>query len=80
MQFVSIKRLSRDTKVSLLQELGYDVDGEYIINQNGKRVKDKYTDLDVTLKDMAIFPGSTIIINDNPFSIASYFEEYGDAF
>jgi len=31
----------------------------------------------VTLENMAILPGSTVVMVDDPISIAAYFEEHG---
>jgi len=57
--------------------LGYDSDGKYVLKE-GQRVVDKYVDEKVTLDNMLVLPGSTVVITDNPLSIAAYFEEYGD--
>ena len=57
--------------------MGYDSDGKYVLKE-GQRVVDKYVDEKVTLDNMLVLPGSTVVITDNPLSIAAYFEEYGD--
>ena len=44
------------------------------------KIIDKYIEEPVRLDNMIIFPGSTIILDDNPLSIISYLEEYGDVF
>jgi len=46
--------------------------------KDGKRVLDKYTDEPIMLDRMIIVPGSVIILDNNPLSIALYFEEFGD--
>jgi hypothetical protein len=62
----------------LLKELGYDSDGQYVLSADKKRVIDKYVGVEVTLSKMLIFPGSTIILDDNPLSVAAYFDEYSN--
>jgi len=61
----------------LLRELGYNCDGEYVLDAEGKKVIDKYIEIPIKVDHMVIFPGSTIILDDNELSIASYMEEYG---
>jgi hypothetical protein len=80
MESISLTTVSPEVKVALLRELGYDSDGEYVVTGSGERHHDKYTNELVRLEHMLILPGSTIIIDNNPFSIASYLEEYGDIF
>lgn len=77
MERVSLARLSEDTKVQLLRGLGYDSDGLYVTDSNGNRVRDKYIDEEVRVSNMLILPGSSIILDNNPLSVASYLEEYG---
>jgi len=79
MKLLSLRDVSVESKIELLKELGYDSDGTYII-KDGERVFDKYTEEDIRLDDMIIVPGSTLILDGSPLSVASYFEEYGDVF
>lgn len=79
-EIVSIKDMPTDCKMLLLQELGFKSDGTYVLEKNGQRLVDKYTKEPVRLANMAILPGSTIILDDNPVSITAYLEEYGDGF
>nr|WP_276978063.1 hypothetical protein [Ferrimicrobium acidiphilum] len=77
MELISIKTAPKEFRVRLLQALGYDVDPEGIYaTKDGKPVVDKYINKAVRVENMAIMPGSTIVIDDNPISIASYFEEH----
>ena len=77
MKLVSIKSMPKEAKIRLLKGLGYDSDGEFVLNSKGERVKDRYIeDLDVTLSNMIIFPGSAIFIDDNPLSVAAYLNEF----
>ena len=64
----------------LLKELGYGTDGEFVLDNSGKKVLDKYVDIPVRVENMVILPGSEIILDDNELSISSYIEEYGDVF
>jgi len=77
-EILSIKDMPLDCKSLLLQELGYSSDGTFVLDKTGERVLDKYTDEPVRIDNMAILPGSTIIIDNNPLSISSFLEEYGD--
>lgn len=77
MKIINIKKLPKKVKIEILNQLGYESDGKYVL-KDGERVKDKYTGDPIKLDDMFIYPGSTIIISNNPLSIASFFEEHGD--
>ncbi len=79
LELIAIKNAPKEFKVALLKELGYEVDKDAIhVIQDGKPVVDKYVHKEVRVGNVAIMPGSTIVLDDNPVSIASYFEEYGD--
>lgn len=78
MELFSLTSLSKDTKIRLLRALGYNSDGQFVTDKDGTKVKDKYIDVDIELSRMLIFPGSTIILDNNPLSITSYLEEFGD--
>jgi hypothetical protein len=79
MEIISLKNVSIKSKEALLKELGYKSDGVFVLQSDGKKQHlDKYTGDPVKVSNMAILPGSTIVIDDNPVSIASYLEEYGD--
>lgn len=79
MELISLKQLSRETKIEILKELGFGVDEEqYVVDNDGNRVVDKYINDEVALDNMLIFPGSTLILDDNPLTITLYLEEFGD--
>lgn len=80
MDIVSLKEVSKESKILLLKELGYQSDGEFVLSNAGQKVIDKYVEIPVKLNNMAILPGSTVILDDNELSITSYIEEYGDVF
>lgn len=77
-KLVSIRDMPKQMKIDLLKGLGYDSDGEYVLEDDGKKYLDKYLDEPIKLEDMLILPGTTTILDNNPLSIASYLEEYGD--
>jgi hypothetical protein len=73
----SLRNEPKEFKLQLLKALGLDVDekGVFVV-KDGQAVIDVYIDKPVRFDNMAIFPGSTIVIDDNPLSIASYLEEH----
>ncbi len=80
MELISLKNISVQSKILLLKRLGYNSEGEFIYDSENKKVIDKYIDIPVKMDNMIIFPGSTIILDDNELSISSYIEEFGDVF
>lgn len=78
METISLKQVDSESKIALLKELGFDSDGEYVLNLDGSKVLDKYIEMPVKVNNMAILPGSTIILDDNELSLSLYLEEYGD--
>jgi len=77
-QILSIKDMSKEFKIFLVKELGFNSDGTYVQDEKGEKILDRYTNEPVKLDNMAILPGSTIVLDNNPLSIASYLEEFGD--
>ena len=80
MEQLSLKHISKDSKIALLQELGYQSDGIFVLDQKGNRHCDPYINEPVKVDNMLIFPGSVIIMDDNPISLTSYIEDHPDAF
>lgn len=77
MKLVSIKDMPYELRLLLLRELGFNADDKgYVINSEGKRVKDKYIAEEIKVNNMIIVPGSTLILDDNPISVSSYIDEY----
>lgn len=81
-ELVNIKNMPKNLKITLVKELGYDSDGKFVF-KNGKKVLDKYTEEPIRINNMFIYPGSPnpgtiIILDNNPLSISSFFEERGD--
>ncbi len=80
METISLKEIPLSAKLVLLKELGYGSDGEYVLEKSGEYIMDKYLDIPVRINNMMILPGSTIILDNNEFSLSAYLEEYGDVF
>ena len=78
MELISLKKVSKESKILLLKELGYDSDGEFVLDIKGNKILDKYLEIPVKIDNMVILPGSEIILDDNELSIAKYLEEFGD--
>lgn len=79
-ELISIKHLSKDTKIELLKGLGYGSDGTFVLDDKGEKHLDRYINEPIKIDHMIILPGSAIVLDDNPISIASYFEDYPDVF
>lgn len=75
---ITVINLTNEEKIILFRSLGYEVDTEgYIIKEETKeRITDRYTTLPIKLENASILPGSTIILDTNPFSLSEYFEEF----
>ncbi len=79
MELISLKEAPKEFKLELLKALELAVDEKGIfVTKNGEPVIDHYIDKPVRFDRMAIFPGSTIVLDDNPLSIAAYIEEHGE--
>jgi len=77
-ELISIKDMPTELKIMLLKELGYDSDGTFVLNEKGEKYVDRYTEEPIKIDNMAIFPGSAIILGNNALSISSFLEEFGD--
>jgi len=80
MELFSLKSLTKEQKEVLVGELGYRTDGIYVLDNDNNPVLDRYLQIPIKLEKMLIFPGSTILLDDNEVSINLYIEEYGDVF
>ena len=78
-ELISIKDMPKQFKIMLLSKLGYNSDGIFVLNEKGEKCLDRYTNEPIRIGNMAIFPGSTIILDNNPLSISSFLEEFEDA-
>lgn len=80
MELISLKQVSIESKINLLKELGFNSDGEFVLDEDGEKILDKYLDIPVRVENMVILPGSTVILDDNEISLSKYLEEFGDVF
>jgi len=78
MKSISLKEVSVSSKIALLRELGFDSDGEYVLDPKKNKILDRYIEIPVKINNMAIFPGSTIILDNNELSLSLYLEEFGN--
>ena len=71
-------QLNNNERVQVLEKLGYYVDNEgFIKNKKTKKeVICKYNGEKVHINIAAILPGSALIINATPVSMAQYFVEH----
>lgn len=76
METIILKDLPTEVKIGILKELGYNTDGVYVLDGDNNPVIDKYVSEPVRLNNMIILPGSTIILDDNPVSIACYLDDH----
>ena len=69
--------LEVDERTNVLEKLGYTIDEEgFVVDSEQKEVICKYTEEKVHIKTAAILPGSLLVINATPLSMARYFLEY----
>lgn len=78
MELFSLKQMPKAARIGLLRELGFDSDGIFVLDGAGEKVFDRYIEEQVRVDNMLILPGSAIILDNNPLSVASYLEEFGD--
>lgn len=78
MELISLKKMPKEVKMALLKELGLSSDGIFIVDSCGKRLIDPYISEPIRVDNMLILPGSTVILDNNPISVAGYFEDYGE--
>jgi len=77
-ELISLKTMPTEAKILLLNELGFGSDGIYVLDQTGEKHLDRYIKEPIRVDNMVIFPGSTVILDNNPLSISSFLEEFGD--
>ena len=77
LELFPLKNEPLELKVALLKQFGYETDHEKVfIFKQGKPYLDPYSNKQVRVDMMAILPGSTIVIEDTPASIAAYMQEH----
>ncbi len=76
MKLISIRQAPKEFKVALVEAMGYKVEDGRILLANGENYLDPYCDTPVKIDHMIIVPGSTLILDDNPLSIAAYDQDH----
>ena len=78
MELLSLKDLPREIITGVLKELGYGSDGTFVMGKNGQKLIDPYIEEPVKVDNILLLPGSEVILDNNPISVAGYFEDHGD--
>lgn len=78
METVSLKQLSKESKIELLKQLDLSTDGIFVLKKDGEKYLDKSTKEPIKLDNMLVLPGSIEVIDNNPVSLVDYFDEHGD--
>jgi hypothetical protein len=75
MNEIKLVQLGNDERISVLKKLGHDLDNDgYVLEKKSKnRLICKYSKEVIHINNAAILPGSLIIINANPITMAEYF-------
>jgi len=77
MSELQLIQLSNADRLRAFNKIGFSVDSEgYVISKSSKKeVKCKYSGEKVHINTAAILPGSLLIINATPLTMAEYFAE-----
>lgn len=78
METVLLKNVDLNSKIALLKGLGFDSDGEYVLNSDGTKHLDRYIDIPIKVENMVLLPGSVVVLDDNILSLSHYMEEFPD--
>ncbi len=77
MASLELIELNVSERVKALERLGYLLNNEgYVLGKDNKEITCDYTKEKVHIKTAAILPGSLLIINATPLSMARYFIEH----
>ena len=68
----TLEGLTHQDRVNLLQLMGYSSDGRRVLTADGSVYRDPFTNEEVLVERMAVLPGSWVVIDYNPVSIAGY--------
>jgi len=77
---IQLVQLDNEKRILALQKLGYNINDEGFVYDegDGKEVICKYSKEKVHINTAAILPGSVIIINATPETMAQYFLDIDD--
>ncbi len=73
----SFSALDAESKLRVLESIGYGTDGTFV-TRHGKPYRDQYTHQPIRLTEVIVLPGSTVVLSDNPISLAMYLEDHPD--
>ena len=78
MDDLQLVQLDNHDRTKVLEKLGYSIsDNGFVIDSKTKKeVVCKYTKKGVHINTAAILPGSNLIINATPLTMAQYFVDY----
>ena len=77
MENITLLQIDNNQRSRILEKLGYGIDSEgFVLDKNNKRVICKYSEKDIHISYAAILPGSTILINATPITMAQYFVDH----
>jgi hypothetical protein len=78
MSHIKLIQLSNNDRMKVLDKLGYSVnENGFIIDRIGrKEVICRYSNETVHINNAAIMPGSLVIMNANPLTMAEYFAKH----
>ena len=79
MQVVNLREAPPEFRLELVRELGYSVaeDGVHLIKDR-KQASDPYTNVPLRIDNLAVLPGSVVLLDNDPVGIALYLEEHGE--
>lgn len=82
LRVISLKEAPKEFRVALVKELGYDVKDDHVVSPDGELYHDPYSGAEVSIDSLLVLPGRSppLILDDSPFSLAAYFDEFGDVF
>lgn len=77
---ITLLQLDNDKRLQVLEKLGYSIDNDgFVVSKKTKKeVVCKYTNEKIHINTAAILPGSHMIVNATPMSMAQYFVEQSD--
>lgn len=75
---VALYELDDDQRVDLMNQLGYSIDSKgFLIDEQKNFLLCKYSKEPVHIDKAGVLPGSILIINVTPLTMAQYYMEYG---
>lgn len=78
-ELVALDDFSLEHRILLLKSLGYSTKDGWVVDRDGGRYKDPCTGQPVSLDNMMIMPGSTVILDANDTSMNWYLANYAEA-